>query len=198
MTRIESLREQANHARRALERELDRGLREARERFSYQIEKGRVIFDHAARGELLEKRIKNWAYISRTPIAFLLTAPVIYGVFIPIACLDLAVSVYQQICFRVYGIALVRRKDYVKIDRHRLPYLNGVQKLNCVYCGYGNGVIAYAREIAARTEQFWCPIKHAMRAKGQHSRTSRFVDYGDAESWQHQLKDIRIQLKQED
>ena len=28
------------------------------------------------------------------------------------------------------------------------------KKLNCVYCGYANGVIGHAREIAARTEQY--------------------------------------------
>jgi hypothetical protein len=58
----------------------------------------------------------------------------------------------------------------VVIDRHRLGYLNPVQKLNCVFCGYGNGVIAYAREITARTEQYWCPIKHALKVKGSHDR----------------------------
>lgn len=49
-----------------------------------------------------------------------------------------------------------------------LSYLNAIEKLNCVYCGYGNGVIAYGREIIARTEQFWCPIKHASKAAGEH------------------------------
>ena len=77
------------------------------------------------------------------------------------------------------------------IDRHRLPYLNAVQKLNCLYCGYGNGVIAYAREIIARTEQFWCPIKHARRTHGAHARTSKFVDFGDADAWETQRVEIR-------
>ena len=46
------------------------------------------------------------------------------------------------------------RGQYIVIDRHRLKYLNAIEKLNCVYCGYGNGVIAYARDIAGRTEQY--------------------------------------------
>jgi hypothetical protein len=60
-----------------------------------------------------------------------------------------------------------------------------------VYCGYGNGVIAYAREITARTEQFWCPIKHAQRARGAHHRTEAFFDYGDVAAYREGLDKIR-------
>jgi hypothetical protein len=40
-------------------------------------------------------------------------------------------------------------------DRTHLAYLNLVEKINCAYCSYGNGLAAYLREIAARTEQYW-------------------------------------------
>jgi hypothetical protein len=50
----------------------------------------------------------------------------------------------------------------------------------CVYCGYANGVIAYARKIASRTEQYWCPIKHALRIRDPHVRYAQFLEYGDA------------------
>lgn len=43
----------------------------------------------------------------------------------------------------------MRRGDYIVVDRHHLAYLNVIQKINCVYCGYGNGLIAYARKIIA-------------------------------------------------
>jgi len=33
------------------------------------------------------------------------------------------------------------------MDRHHLAYLNVIEKLNCEYCGYANGVFAYVREI---------------------------------------------------
>ena len=63
-------------------------------------------------------------------------------------------------CFPIYGIERVQRRRYFAIDRHTLAYLNAIEKANCLYCSHANGVIAYVREVAARTEQYWCPIKH--------------------------------------
>lgn len=34
-----------------------------------------------------------------------------------------------------------------------------MEKVNCVYCSYFNGLMSYLREIAGRTEQYWCPIR---------------------------------------
>jgi len=81
----------------------------------------------------------------------LVTAPAIYLLVLPLALLDLGVCLYQFVCFPVWGMARVRRSDYVVIDRHQLAYLNGVQKLNCAYCEYANGLIAFVREVAGRT-----------------------------------------------
>jgi hypothetical protein len=64
-----------------------------------------------------------------------------------------------------------------------LAYLNMVEKLNCAFCGYANGVIGYGREIASRTEERWCPIKHARRVRGVHQRYYQFDDFGDAASF---------------
>ncbi len=77
------------------------------------------------------------------------------------------------------------------MDRYRLRYLNSIEKLNCVYCEYANGVISYVQEIAGRTEQNWCPIKHAMRLKMMHSRYQFFIDYGDAEQYRKRLEEVR-------
>ena len=133
--------------------------------------------------------------LARTPWPTLLTMPLIYGMALPLMILDLSVSLYQLGCFTAWGIARVRRRDYVVIDRHRLGYLNPVQKLNCVFCGYGNGVIAYAREITARTEQYWCPIKHALKVKGSHERYAAFQAYGDAEGFIKSSGAYRERLK---
>jgi hypothetical protein len=97
--------------------------------------------------------------------------------------LDIFVSLYQAVCFPVYGIEKVRRGDYIAFDRKHLSYLNGLEKLNCVYCSYGNGLLAYAAEIAGRTEKRWCPIKHAKRMAAVHRHYSEFVDYGDADAY---------------
>lgn len=112
-----------------------------------------------------------------------LTAPFIYAMAVPIAFLDVTVSLYQAVCFRVWGVERASRSAYLVIDRHRLSYLNAVQKVHCVYCGYANGVLAYAVDVAARTEQFWCPIKHATDIPAPHDRYAGFLPYGDARAF---------------
>ena len=57
----------------------------------------------------------------------------------------------------------------------------------------GFDVAAYLREVAARTEQYWCPIKYARRIKGAHERYPRFFDYGDAEAFRQGLNRLRRQ-----
>ena len=78
-----------------------------------------------------------------------------------------------------------------------MAYLNGIEKLNCAYCGYANGVIAYAREAASRSEQYWCPIKHALRVRTPHQRYRAFVDYGDAAGFRARLDELRDEVRSE-
>jgi hypothetical protein len=131
-------------------------------------------------------------YIKRASIKNILSIPFIWVVLIPTILLDVSATCYQAICFSVYGIPKVKRVDYLVFDRHILKYLNVVEKLNCLYCSYFNGVIAYLREIGARTEQYWCPIKHARRASNEHSRYQHFVEYGDAQSFRQNKEEIRV------
>jgi hypothetical protein len=90
----------------------------------------------------------------------LMVMPLIYSLVIPVFIIDVWVEIYHRICFVAYGIPYVQRKRYIKIDRHKLSYLNWFEKLNCVYCGYANGVLQYASAIAGETEKYWCGIKH--------------------------------------
>jgi hypothetical protein len=108
---------------------------------------------------------------------------VIYAMLIPVALLDLALFIYQHVCFSAYGIKKVPRSDFIAWDRHHLGYLNLIEKLNCDYCGYATGVVAYAREIGSRTEAYWCPIKHAEAVKPPHPHYYEFLEYGDAEGF---------------
>jgi hypothetical protein len=94
----------------------------------------------------------------------------------------------------MYGISRVRRSAYIVIDRQHLAYLNGIEKLNCMYCGYANGVFAYVREVAGRTEQYWCPIRHATRVRAPHPHYRHFVDYGDADGYRKRLLPLRKDL----
>jgi hypothetical protein len=121
----------------------------------------------------------------------LLTVPVIYSLIIPVTLMDMFITVYQTVCFPVYKIPRVRRGDYVVMDRKYLPYLNPIEKVNCLFCEYANGVIAYAREVAARTEWFWCPIKHARQVRDAHDHYGEFLEYGDGENYRAKLMQKR-------
>ena len=190
-SRLEELIERVRKAEEDVSAEIERLVDEQKERFHYKVESGKIRFEEAV--ALLQKRYRRtvWQYLRGAKPSYILSAPIIYAMVIPIALLDLGMTIYQQICFRIYGIPLVKRGEYIVIDRHMLAYLNAIEKLNCVYCGYGNGVMAYGREITARTEQFWCPIKHAKRARGAHAPTTKFLKYGDAEAWENELSQKR-------
>jgi len=82
-------------------------------------------------------------------------------------------------------------------DTADLPYLNIIEKFNCLYCSYANGVAAYTREVAARTEQYWCPIKHARRIRSAHERYPAFFDHGDAVAYRQGLERLRRQYESE-
>lgn len=190
-SRLAELLDRLREAENAVSDEVERLFEEQKTRFHYNIESGKVRFEEAVAELQRRYRVGSWQYLRRAKLSYILSAPVIYSMIIPLALLDLGMTLYQHICFRVYDIPLVKRADYFVVDRHLLNYLNAIEKFNCIYCGYGNAVIAYAREITARTEQFWCPIKHAKRARGSHHRTSEFFEYGDAEAWRDQLAQKR-------
>jgi hypothetical protein len=167
----------------ALEAELEGELAKRRAELRVGLEQGRAVFEAEILRRHRELRTKLSRYILNAHPLIVLTAPVIYSLIVPLILLDLFVTAYQAICFPAYGIAKVRRRDYLVFDRHHLSYLNALEKLNCAYCAYANGLIAYVREIAGRTEQYWCPIKHARRVIGAHSYYLQFQDYGDAEGF---------------
>ena len=159
----------------------------------------REILDHRDRDVHGRRRLKQSVptYIREGSLLSLLTAPVIYSLIVPLAALDLWTTVYQWVCFSIYGIDRVPRRAYFVIDRHELSYLNAIEKANCTFCGYATGLIAYVREVAARTEQYWCPIKHARPLPTPHARYQLFVDYGDAHRYRHELKTVRHALRRD-
>jgi len=58
-------------------------------------------------------------------------------------------------------------------------------------------MIAYISEIVARTEQYFCPIKHARKILETHHRYARFLDFGEAENYEAKLEEYRQALGQE-
>lgn len=125
----------------------------------------------------------------------LVSAPIIYFMFIPLALADFFLEFYHQVCFRLYGIPLVPRRRYIRLDRQRLAYLDGWSKLNCIYCGYANGLAHYASIIFAATELYWCPIRH--RTGGEFippKHHEHFAEYGNVEQLREVLKNNRLRL----
>ncbi len=181
---------------RVLQDELEQEFTRRRAQFRYRLENDRVVFESEIRRHHREFRVRLGTFLRQTRPLVVLSAPVIYSLILPFALLDLFVTLYQRICFPVYGIARVKRADFIRIDRHHLAYLNGLQKLNCIYCGYCNGLIGYVQEVAGRTEAYWCPIKHAARVGAHHAYYAQVVDYGDAEGFGAGLQASRKQITQ--
>ena len=177
-----------------MELEIEQEMKRKRAELQADFEETRVRFER----EVLEqqRRFKTGviAYLLTANLLSVLTAPVIYALFFPMLLLDLSITIYQHICIRAYGIPRVKRSDYFVFDRTHLAYLNLIEKINCAYCSYGNGVMAYGREVVARTEQYWCPIKHARKVMAAHPYYTGFVDFGDAESYKNELENLRTEL----
>jgi hypothetical protein len=146
---------------------------------------------HADRGH----RAPLMSYVLRGDILTTITAPVIYSLIVPFVVLDVWVSLYQALCFRAWGVARVRRREFFSINRRKLGYLNGLEKAHCVYCSYVNGLVAYVREIAARTEQYWCPIHESTPLRGRHDRYAGFAPYGNGAAYREMLPSLRAKLK---
>lgn len=180
-----------------LQTELDREIFKRRKDLGWRLHKGLVEFEHGVIMENRRLKLGAAAFIAQAPIVTVLTAPVIYSLIVPLAIIDLWASAYQAICFRAYRLPRVERRSYLVFDRRTLAYLNWIEGLNCWFCEYANGVAAYVREIASRTEQYWCPIKHALKVTHPHKRYQAFVDYGDAGGYRERLDRFRDALRAE-
>ena len=181
---------------RELHREIEHEIEEKQRQYHYTIEKGKIAFDSETSAVHKQLREGQVAFLGSTPIAKLLVAPVIFSLIIPLVLLDVWVWIYQALCFPVYKIAKVDRSRYILFDRRHLRYLNWIEHLYCHYCAYANGLVAYVREVAARTEQYFCPIKHALRRPDQHSHYKEFLDFGDAYAYKQQLAHLRAVLRE--
>ena len=177
-----------------LEDELKTTLHEQESSVLFKIQDKRIEFEQSIRQKhrKLKMGIFRW-FVTNRP-QNLITGPIIYGMFIPLLMMDLLVSLYQLTCFPIYGVVKVKRSDYIVFDRQHLEYLNFIEKFHCTYCAYGAGLLAYMNEILARTEQYFCPIKHARKVVGTHDRYSRFLEFGEAQDYEDRLEQYRVAL----
>lgn len=179
----------------ALELELEAEFARQGAELRFGLEHGRVVFEEEVLRRHRELQTRLSRYILNAKPTVVITAPVIYAMIVPFVLLDIFVTIYQAVCFPAYGIEKVKRADYLIFDRGHLAYLNALEKLNCAYCSYANGLIAYVREIAGRTEAYWCPIKHARKTVGAHEKYINFVAFGDAEAYRTRIAELEAAEK---
>lgn len=180
-----------------LEDEVRVALEEQESSVLFQVKGKRVEFEQSIRAAHRKLKTGFFKWIVNNRPQNLITGPIIYSMIVPFVILDLFVSFYQASCFPIYGIAKVRRADFIIFDRQKLEYLNFIEKFHCTYCAYGTGLVAYICEIVARTEEYFCPIKHARKMRGSHSRYAHFLDYGDAANYEAKLEKYRVGLGKE-
>jgi len=181
----------------ALEDDLRAALNEQQHSIFFQIKGKRIEFEQSIKEAHVKLKTNFFRWLVTNRPQNLITGPIIYAMIIPLVITDLFITFYQLTCFPIYGIQKVRRGDYIVFDRQQLSYLNFIEKFHCTYCAYGSGMIAYISEIVARTEQYFCPIKHARKILGTHSRYDRFLDFGDAIDYEQRLEQYRQALNRE-
>ena len=184
----------------ALEEKLKDEIDKQENNLTYKIKNGYVTFEKDLLNQQREKMKHVLNYLRDVPLLHLISSPLIYLMILPAMIFDLMLFCYQQVIFRIYKFEFIKRSNYIVYDRHYLAYLNPIEKLNCVYCSYFNGLMHYAAEISAKTELYFCPIKHAKKIAYKHRYYKDFLDYGDERDFQEKFQELRekVQKKLDD
>ena len=169
----------------------------AKEKYGFKIEGRKIIWNNGKIKELKKSKKSAWETIFTAEIREIISFPFIWFMLIPTIILDICLFIYQNTAIRLYKIPLAKRSDYVVFDRKQLAYLNWIQKLDCIYCSYVNGLFQYAVEVAWRTEKYWCPIKHAKKKAWTHDWEEHFADYGDVEGFKETFCSVKEFEKKE-
>lgn len=66
-------------------------------------------------------RMKVSHFLAQSSFGATVNAPVIYSLILPLVLVDIWVGLYQAVRIQAYGIARVRRADYIVFDRTISP-----------------------------------------------------------------------------
>lgn len=179
---------------RDLEVRIEQDAQARRRQWQVDFESRKVSLEAEVLAQQKRFKLGLLHYVFSAQWRHVLSVPFIYPVIVPLVLLDLWVTLYQWVCFPLYRMARVQRSQYFVFDRTHLVYLNLLEKINCAFCSYANGLVAYVREVVGLTEQYWCPIKHARKVMQDHPYYRGFADYGDAEHYQQELVRLRQEL----
>ena len=150
-----------------LNRQLSEKYNQLAEKYGFSSAGRRIVFLQEFRKRNKKFKIPTWKYVIPQNIRHLLSMPFIYMMIVPVVILDIFVTIYHLVAFSLYHIP----------------------KIHCLYCTYVNGIFAYAVEVGARTERYWCPVKAAHKPKFHHDWYSEFADYGNPEEWKEKFND---------
>ncbi len=185
--KIKSLIQDIEDLKDRLKEEID--LNESH--IAYDIRQGRILFDDDRLKKQKQKVVHFFNYLREAPLLHVLSAPIVYAMLLPAIILDVMLFIYQQVIFRIYKFKFIKRSDYIVFDRQYLGYLNIIEKINCMYCSYFNGLINYTAAIAAKSEFYFCPIKHAKKVAYTHRHYYDYMAYGDDENYQEKLEKLQ-------
>ncbi len=177
-----------------LEEELSVVLKKQEKEIRYRVNGTRIEFEKKLKETHQNLKVGIFRWLGSSKPNNVMSAPFIYAMIVPLLILDGCITLYQSICFQLYHIPKVSRAEYMVFDRHHLGYLNIIEKINCTYCAYAIGLIAYAREITSSTEQYWCPIKHAGNLLHPNQREIYFIPYGESEAFHAKQAQFRRAL----
>jgi hypothetical protein len=113
---------------RSIESEIEAELTKRREELRFRLENRRIVFEQEVLRVHRAIKVRATRYFIDANPLIVLSAPVIYSLIVPIALADVWVMAYQAICFPIYKIPMVSRRDYLVFDRHHLAYLNIIEK----------------------------------------------------------------------
>lgn len=174
-----------------LEEELATVHHERQERLHYRIEGSKIRFEENLHRIHHELKTGVFAWLCKSELHNVESAPFTYAMLFPFVLLDVFLFVYQSVWFPLYRIPNVKRSNIIILDRHQLGYLNVIDRLNCMYRGHVDGLLAYSRQILSRTETYSCPIKRARKVLDPHRRYARFTNFEDYEA---HVADMRREL----
>lgn len=104
----------------------------------------------------------------------IIAAVACYICIFPLFMIDIFIWQFQNIYFRNFQIPLIQRSQYIVLDRFSLSKLTFWQRINCLYCEYANGLIAFAKAVVNQMELYSCAIKHVHQPLGQEHQKDFF------------------------
>jgi hypothetical protein len=163
-------------------------------RTQVELRNGKIWFSEEIKKEHRRLKTSLFRYAVYSRVLAILTAPFIYACILPFVLLDLFVSMYQWVCFPVYGVPKARLRDYMAIDRNKLRYLNALEGL--IVCTAHMQTDCLPTLWKSQDGAALVPNRaRARRIQQAHDRYSHFLPFGDAAAYRERIDKVRNDFK---